>query len=98
MKILKINDQVSIKRSVDNGTEEQRAIVKDIIETVRQNGDQALKEYTETFDGISLEDLAVTQAEIEEACSQVDEEILEIIREARDNIRSFHEKYRAHPG
>lgn len=92
MKILKIDDQVSIKRSVDNGTEEQRAIVKNIIETVRQNGDQALKEYTETFDGIALEDFAVTQAEIEDACSQVDEEILEIIREAADNIRSFHEK------
>lgn len=28
MKILKIDDQISIKRSVDNGTEEQRAIVK----------------------------------------------------------------------
>ncbi|MCM3704384.1 MULTISPECIES: histidinol dehydrogenase [Cytobacillus] len=96
MKILKVDDQISIKRSVDNGTEEQRAIVRDIIETVRQNGDLALKEYTETFDGISLEDFAVTQAEIEEACSQVDEEILEIIREAAENVRSFHEK-QLHP-
>lgn len=92
MKILKVNDQISIKRSVDSGTEEQRAIVKDIIETVRKNGDQALKGYTEKFDGISLDDFAVTQAEIEEAYSQVDEEILEIIREASDNIKSFHEK------
>ncbi|CAM3480055.1 histidinol dehydrogenase [Aeromicrobium ponti] len=92
MKILKLNDQVSIKRSVDNGTEEQRAIVKGVIETVRQNGDQALIEYTEKFDGISLDDFAVTQAEIEEAYGQVDEEILEIIKEAADNIKSFHEK------
>lgn len=92
MKILKIDDQISIKRSVDNGTEEQRAIVKNIIETVRQNGDQALKEYTEKFDGISLDELKVPQAEIEEALSQVDGEILEIIKEAAENIRSFHEK------
>ncbi|MCS0673311.1 histidinol dehydrogenase [Cytobacillus firmus] len=92
MKILKVNDQISIKRSVDNGTEEQRAIVKDIIESVRQNGDQALKDYTEKFDGISLDDFKVSQAEIEEAFSQVDVKILEIIKEAADNIRSFHEK------
>ena len=92
MKILKVNDQISIKRSVDNGTEEQRAIVKDIIESVRQNGDQALKDYTEKFDGISLDDFKVSQAEIEEAFSQVDGKILEIIKEAADNIRSFHEK------
>lgn len=92
MKILKVNDQVSIKRSVDNGTEEQRKAVKAIIETVREKGDQALKEYTEKFDGISLDDFAVTPAEIVEACSQVDEEILAVIREAADNIRSFHEK------
>jgi histidinol dehydrogenase len=92
MKILKVNDQISIKRSVDNGTEEQRAIVKGIIENVRQNGDQALKDYTEKFDGISLDELKVPQAEIEEALSQVDGKILEIIKEAAENIRSFHEK------
>ncbi|MBY0159016.1 histidinol dehydrogenase [Cytobacillus sp. FSL W8-0315] len=92
MKILKVIDQISIKRSVDNGTEEQRAIVKDIIESVRQNGDQALKDYTEKFDGISLDDFKVSQAEIEEAFSQVDGKILEIIKEAAENIRSFHEK------
>ncbi|WP_436373579.1 histidinol dehydrogenase [Cytobacillus sp. BC1816] len=92
MKILKVNDQISIKRSVDNGTEQQRAIVKDIIESVRQNGDQALKDYTEKYDGISLDDFKVSQAEIEEALGQVDGKILEIIKEAADNIRSFHEK------
>ncbi|MBN8201625.1 histidinol dehydrogenase [Bacillus sp. NTK034] len=92
MKILKVNDQISIKRSVDNGTEEQRAIVKDIIESVRQNGDRALKDYTKKFDGISLDDFKVSQAEVEEALSQVDGKILEIIKKAAENIRSFHEK------
>ncbi|KON86364.1 histidinol dehydrogenase [Sporosarcina globispora] len=92
MKILKVSDQISIKRSVDNGTEEQRAIVKGIIETVRQNGDKALKEYTEKFDGISLDEFKVSQGEIEEAFRQVDGKILEIIKEAAENIRFFHEK------
>lgn len=92
MKILKVTDQISIKRSVDNGTEEQRAIVKNIIETVRQRGDQALKEYTGKFDGISLNNFSVTQAEIDEAYNEVDDEILAVIKEAAENIKTFHEK------
>ncbi len=92
MKILKVTDQISIKRSVDNGTEEQRAIVKNIIETVRQRGDQALKEYTRKFDGISLNNFSVTQAEIDEAYNEVDDEILAVIKEAAENIKTFHEK------
>ncbi|MBU8880932.1 histidinol dehydrogenase [Bacillus sp. FJAT-29790] len=92
MRILKISDQISIKRSVDNGTEEQRIVVKKIIETVRRDGDQAVKDYTEKFDGISLVDLAVTAEEIKEAYQEIDDEIQSVIKEAADNIRFFHEK------
>lgn len=92
MKIITINEGISIKRSVDSGTEEQRMIVKDIIEQVKNNGDEALKAYTEKFDRVQLTNLAVTEAEIEAAYSQVSEEIIEIIKEAAQNIRSFHEK------
>lgn len=92
MKIITINEGISIKRSVDSGTEEQRIIVKDIIEGVKNNGDKALKAYTEKFDRVQLTNLAVTEAEIEEAYSQVSEEIIEVIKEAAKNIRSFHEK------
>ncbi|WP_066290599.1 histidinol dehydrogenase [Bacillus sp. FJAT-29937] len=92
MRILKINDGVSIKRSVDNGTEEQRAIVKGIIEQVRADGDAALAAFTEKFDGISLSNFAVTDDEKREAYEEIDDEILGIIREAAANIRSFHEK------
>ncbi|KAA9018006.1 histidinol dehydrogenase [Niallia endozanthoxylica] len=92
MKIITRNEGISIKRSVDSGTEEQRKIVKDIIEQVKNNGDEALKAYTEKFDRVQLTNLAVTESEIEEAYSQVSEEIIEIIKEAAQNIRSFHEK------
>ncbi|KAB2329072.1 histidinol dehydrogenase [Cytobacillus depressus] len=92
MRILKITDEISIKRSVDSGTEEQRAIVKGIIAKVREDGDQALKDFTEKFDGISLANIAVTEEEKWEAYEEIDEEILAIIREAAANIRSFHEK------
>ena len=38
-----------------------------IIETVRENGDQALIGYTEKFDGVRLDNLIVTAEEFEEA-------------------------------
>ena len=57
MKIIQVNEEISIKRSVDSGTEEQRAIVKEIISTVKDGGDQALKAYTEKFDSVQLSSL-----------------------------------------
>lgn len=92
MKIIRVNEDISIKRSVDSGTEGQRAIVKEIISTVKSGGDAALKAYTEKFDRVLLSSLAVTTAEIEEAYNQVSVEMVDIIKEAAGNIRSFHEK------
>ena len=42
MKIIKVTEDISIKRSVDSGTEEQREIVQDIIAEVKNEGDAAL--------------------------------------------------------
>src|SRR3954453_22218331 len=92
MKIIQVTEDISIKRSVDSGTEEQRDIVKEIIATVKEGGDQALKAYTEKFDRVQLSSLTVTEAEVEEAYKQVSEEMVSIIKEAAANIRSFHEK------
>ena len=67
-------------------------IVSDIIKNVRENGDKALFEYTEKFDGASLSSLIVTKEEIDEAVKSVDEEFIEILKKASENIRKFHEK------
>jgi len=96
MRITKVSDNISLKRSVDNGTEEQRIIVKKIIEAVRQDGNKAIAALTEKFDGISLTDFAVTEEEKQSAYEEINEEILAIIRKAAENIRSFHEK-QLHP-
>ncbi|WP_306009899.1 histidinol dehydrogenase [Bacillus sp. MMSF_3328] len=92
MKIIRVSEEISIKRSVDSGTEEQRNAVKSIIAEVRKNGDEAVRSYTEKFDGIQLSSFAATSAEVEEAYSTIDPSILEVIKEAAANIRSFHEK------
>lgn len=67
-------------------------IVSDIIENVKNNGDIALLNYTEKFDGVKLESIMVTPEEIEEALSLVEPEFLNILKEAAANITSFHEK------
>ncbi|HZG73187.1 MAG TPA: histidinol dehydrogenase [Chondromyces sp.] len=92
MKIVKVSDQLSIKRSVDSGTEEQRAAVQEIIRAVRKDGDQALFAYTEKFDGAKLAELKVSREEIREAYLQLSEEMVAIIREAAENIAAFHQK------
>jgi histidinol dehydrogenase len=93
MKITRITDKkVSLRRSIDTGTEEQRKIVQSIISTVREEGDSALFSYTEQFDKVSLSSLKVTEDEFIAAYEELDEELVKIIREAAVNIRSFHEK------
>lgn len=92
MKIINVNNEISIKRTVDGGTEEQRTAVQQIISEVKRNGDQALKAFTDKFDGVKLADFAVKAEEVEEAYGLVSPEDQEIIKEAAKNIRSFHEK------
>ncbi|MGG3561097.1 histidinol dehydrogenase [Neobacillus rhizosphaerae] len=92
MKILKVSEQVSIKRSIESGTTEQVAIVKGILQEIRTRGDEALREYTERFDRVNLSSFSVTEGEIETAYQKVNEGFVSIVREAAENIRSFHEK------
>ena len=68
------------------------AIVSDIIADVRARGDEALFEYGRKFDKAYLTALEVTGEEIEEAFALVDEEFIETVKEAAENIRAFHQK------
>lgn len=75
-----------------NPTSDVSSIVSDIIDNVRKNGDSALFEYNKKFDGAELNKLEVTEFEKEEAFSSADPNFIEILKEAADNIRTFHEK------
>jgi histidinol dehydrogenase len=67
-------------------------IVTEIIENVKANGDKALFEYSKKFDKADLTALQVTEAEIEEALTKVEDRFIEILKKAACNIRKFHEK------
>ncbi len=66
------------------------AIVTEIIENVKQNGDKALYEYCEKFDKAKLESLLVSEEEIKEAVALVEPQFLEILKTAAHNIRGYH--------
>lgn len=70
--------------------EDIEGVVKEVFEKVSKNGDQALKEYTERFDGILLEDSQVTHVEVREAESQLTEDLKQAIKLAKQNIQKFH--------
>ena len=65
-------------------------VVDGIIADVRARGDEALKEYALKFDGAKLDNIRVTQEEIEEAFANMDGYFLETLREAAANIEAFH--------
>ena len=75
----------------DNIASNVEGIVTDIIADVVANGDAALRAYAKKFDKADLDSLEVTAAEIDEAVAAVEPEFLDILREAADNIRTFHE-------
>ena len=64
--------------------------VEEILFNVRENGDEAVLDYTARFDGAQLNALEVTDAEIEEAVSAIDPEFIRVLNRAAENIRKFH--------
>ena len=65
-------------------------IVNEIFEDVKNNGDTAINNYTKKFDGVSLENNLVSNAEIENAIETVSEELKQAINIAKNNITKFH--------
>ena len=82
-----------LKRSPNQYGKYQDA-VDEILNAVKDRKDQALFEYTGKFDGVTItpETIRVTKEEIDEAYEQVDQELIDVIRKALVNIRSYHEK------
>jgi histidinol dehydrogenase len=92
VRIKRANELVSIRRSVESGTQEQLIQVKTIIEEVRVRGDEAVREYTEKYDDSYLETFSVSQKEFDEAFQEIDQSLVEVIKEAAVNIRTYHMK------
>ncbi|MBY7142242.1 histidinol dehydrogenase [Virgibacillus sp. NKC19-3] len=82
---------VDERTSIQTEDTELDQTVLEIIQKVRENGDEALSAYTETLDGVKLNDLIVSEQEFDEARQWVDSEFLTSIQQAKENITIFHQ-------
>lgn len=82
-----------LKRSPNNYSQYE-AVVSEIIENVKNKGDQALFDYTLQFDKFALnaDSIKVTGEEIKEAYDKLDDGLIEVLQKSAENIRAFHSK------
>ena len=73
-------------------TKDVSGTVQEILANVRNNGDVALREYTERFDKVVPESWLVPKSALDEAFEGLDHDLFHILEEAADNIMSFHER------
>ena len=88
-------EEISIDEIFARDIEDTSSIektVSEIIDNVRKNGDAALREYADKFDGGAPASLLVTEEEYEEAMKEVSPELIEILKKAASNIENFHKR------
>jgi histidinol dehydrogenase len=90
--------QAEIKRISDRAYDEQlvhkEATVREILGTVKRQGDKALLHYTAEFDGreLNIEQLRASGSELDAAYQQIPKELLDAIGLAKQNIEAFHQQ------
>ncbi len=70
--------------------EEDDENVKQILNDVRQDKDEAVRKYTLKYDQIDIPNLKITPDEMDEALNQVDDKVLDMLKRAKDNIYEYH--------
>ena len=82
-----------LKRSPNNYGKFESAVAE-ILAKVKSEGDEALFAYTKQFDKVEINKgtIRVTEEEIKEAYDTIDPALLDVIRKALVNIRTYHEK------
>jgi histidinol dehydrogenase len=93
MKIYKYPTQEELpallKRPVRDASQ-LNATVAAVLADIKTQGDAAVRMYEEKFDHVALQDLAVTEAEMQEAETLVNVELKAALQQAHDNIEKFH--------
>lgn len=79
------------ERSAEVGQQVKESVME-ILEGVRKGGDQALREFTQRFDGHCPKALEVSRDEINDALSEADEEFVNALLNAQENISDFHNR------
>jgi len=73
------------------------SIVKGVIDDIRQNGDAAVKKYSQQFDKWDPKaGFKLSQEKVDEIISQVDPQIISDIKEVQANVRKFAQAQKDH--
>lgn len=79
-----------LKEREDETSNEVLKAVTEIISEVSKNGDKALEYYSEKFDKVKLNNMLVTEEELNQCFNKVDEEFINTLKEAKENIEYYH--------
>ena len=100
MRIVKL-DEKSMKNILadmlkrdPNNYDSYTETVQNIVDEVKERGDEAVFEFTEKFDKAKVDasNIRVTEDEIAEAMAQVEPGLLAVMKKSMENIRRYHEK------
>lgn len=89
--------QAALLRPAVRANPEIEARVRELIASVRRDGDAALLRLTAELDGVRLDDLKVSESEAKAAADSLPASAREAIGVAIDNVRRFHEAQRTEP-
>lgn len=87
-----IND---LKERISEADEKISKSVGEILNKVKNEGDNALIELTEKFDKVRLEAFEVSEADLDECFNKVEEKFINALKEAKENIEEYHKKQKA---
>lgn len=96
MKITKANGKAeyalieNLKKRAGEADQKIVDIVSTIIRNVKENGDDAVREYTVRFDGSVPKKTVITKEELQSYLDMVDDDFKSAIIKAKDNIYDFH--------
>ena len=70
-------------------------VVRDVIETIRRDGDEAVRKYSKKFDKWSPPSFKLSQNDIDTAIANCSKQTLDDIKEVQQNVRLFAEAQKA---
>ena len=88
----KESDILKIIQNRDDEGRDVLNVVNNILKDIRKNGDKSLNYYTKQFDKVDIDNLRVSNEEIEEAFTKVEEDFINAMKLAINNIEEYHKK------
>ena len=93
MKIVQLNHENRIQLLERSQIDSNSVLetVRDIVNDVQKNQDNALRVYTKKFDGVDLNEFLVSEDDLKDSLKKIDSELMSSIEKAASNIRKFHQ-------